>query len=350
MVLMVHFIGDSRPDTVAEKVIVQLMSYGAMGVDLFFVLSGFLITGILYDSKKKAAYFRNFYARRVLRIFPLYYAVLFIGLIIVPHIAEVPRLGTAVAHQVWLWSYCANVWLAISGNWEALPIYSHFWSLAVEEHFYFVWPLIVYFLDGRRLKLAAIAIAVGATLLRIGMVACGANELSIYTLTPGRLDALALGGLMAIVAREEGGISRLTRLIVRAFVVGSIFIIASFIFTRMVPAWRLALHEIRQTAFAIAFCAVLMSALAGPLLIRRVFESQIMVFFGKYSYGLYVFHFLLAYYLIHYRTEDIVARWVGSHTLAVFLQAAFGIGLSVVVSLLSYHSFEKHFLKLKARF
>jgi peptidoglycan/LPS O-acetylase OafA/YrhL len=350
MVLMVHFIADARPDNFLELVITQIASYGTMGVDLFFVLSGFLITGILFDSRAKANYFRGFYMRRVLRIFPLYYGVLFLFLVVIPQFARIEDLEHARAHQAWLWAYSANIFLSIAGNWEALPMFSHMWSLAVEEHFYFFWPLVVYLCDGPMLKRVSLTVGAAALLLRVAMVVGGANQMAVGVLTPARLDALALGGYMAVVAREAGGVSRLGRMAPKALAVTSAFIVATFVLTRLHPEWRRLCHEIRQTGFAICFCAILVFALTGPKPVRGFFESRTMRFFGKYSYGLYVFHFLFGYFLIRYRTEDWVASWVGSHTLAIFVQAVFGTAFAIVVSLLSYHLFEKHFLKLKDRF
>ena len=349
MVLLVHFIADARPDTRVELVITQLASYGTMGVDVFFVLSGFLITGILYDSRHKRAFFRNFYMRRVLRIFPLYYGILVLALLLVPRLVYIPALQNAVDHQVWLWAYAANIFLAIKGNWEALPMFSHFWSLAVEEHFYFVWPLVVYLCDGKLLKRVAIGVIVLATAIRVVMVEAGVNNLAIHVLTPGRLDALAMGGLMAVIARDAGGMLTLVRAARRLLLASVSFIVGSVVLTRLVPTlgW---LHEVRSTAFEACFSALLIFAVGGPLMVRRLFQSQFMVFFGKYSYGLYVLHFLFGYFLIRYRTEDWVARWVHSHTLAIFVQGIAAGAVAVVLAYASYHLFEKHFLKLKARF
>jgi len=350
MVLAIHFIGNVTPRGKLEGIICHIATYGALGVDLFFVLSGFLITGILFDSRKKPAYFRNFYMRRVLRIFPLYYAVLLFGLVIVPLFVSQPDLNAAVRLQGWLWSYSANIYLGIAGEWHALPIFSHFWSLAVEEHFYFVWPLVVFLCDGPRLKRSAILVACGALVLRVVMVACNVNDVAVSALTPGRLDALSMGGLMAVIAREEGGLARLTRLAPRTLGLGFAFIVISFLFTRIFPQWKLMFHEVRQTAFAVCFCAMIVFSLTGPRIIRRIFNSRFMMFFGKYSYGLYVFHFLYGYFLLTRRTADVIATWVGSHILATMLQAVLATGAAVIISLISYHGFEKHFLKLKTRF
>ena len=118
---------------------------GWMGVDLFFVLSGFLITRILIQSKGSTYYFRNFYLRRSFRIFPLYYAVL-VGLFVVAPIAShSPAVQELARHQIWYWTYTVN-FLAANTNGEACGLHTvHFWSLSVEEQFYLIWPAVVFF-------------------------------------------------------------------------------------------------------------------------------------------------------------------------------------------------------------
>ena len=128
----------------------RITSPGMRGVDLFFVLSGFLITGILLYSKGRPNYFRNFMVRRALRIFPLYFLSLFLGLWIIPsvfstHVFDMPR-----AEQFYLWTYTSNIRMSWLNGWCFGP-FDHFWSLAVEEHFYLVWPAVVLFLSVRGL-------------------------------------------------------------------------------------------------------------------------------------------------------------------------------------------------------
>jgi peptidoglycan/LPS O-acetylase OafA/YrhL len=107
-------------------------------------------------------------------------------------------------------------------------------------------------------------------------------------------------------------------------------------------------HEIRTTLFAALFGVLIVAALtsAGTTPVGRLFGGPLRTL-GKYSYGLYVFHHFFSYYFVHHKTEFIVARWVGSHTLAVMLQASFGFAASLAVSYASYHLFEKRFLSLK---
>lgn len=114
------------------------------GVDLFFVLSGFLITGILLNAQGQPHYFRNFYLRRAVRIFPLYFGVLVALIVVLPAVSEsaAERLS-AREHQWWLWFYAVNLLQAWTASWP-FGCLNHFWSLAVEEHFYLVWPFVIY--------------------------------------------------------------------------------------------------------------------------------------------------------------------------------------------------------------
>ena len=193
MVLLDHFVGDMLPTNSVERAIVYVTGYGSYGVDLFFVLSGFLITGILYDARDRTSYFRNFYMRRFLRIFPLYYGVLALLFFVAPLIPllQGATLDYLVKRQAWAWLYGVNIYTAIRGEW-ALSFINHFWSLSIEEHFYLFWPLVVYGLARRPQALIALSLAVSlcAMLARADWIAHGIDV--VYhrrsdPLPPGRL-------------------------------------------------------------------------------------------------------------------------------------------------------------------
>src|SRR5262250_2664947 len=150
MVLLVHFVGNMLPTNQVERAIVLVTGYGTYGVDLFFILSGFLITGILYDARNAPHYFRNFFMRRVLRIFPLYYGVLALVFVVAPLIPLLrgPTLDYLVDRQWWAWLYGVNVYIALKGDWS-FSYLEHLWSLCIEEHFYFFWPVAVYLMARR---------------------------------------------------------------------------------------------------------------------------------------------------------------------------------------------------------
>jgi peptidoglycan/LPS O-acetylase OafA/YrhL len=356
MVLVFHFVGTMLTTNWVERAIVGVTKYGAYGVELFFVLSGFLITGILYDSRNRPHYFRNFYMRRTLRIFPLYYGVLILLFIVLPLIPLLrgPDLDYLVARQWWAWLYAVNIYISSQGDWS-LSYLNHFWSLAVEEHFYFCWPLVVLLLahQPRTLIAVSLAISLGAITARFAGQLMGLTWWTTYVLTPFRLDGLALGAFLAVTARQPGGTDWLVRLLPRAAAVAGSLVVATFAWTQLMSRHDLELvGTIRAGLILILLACLLMWALVAPerSATSRFFRSRIMMLLGTYSYGLYVYHHFISYYLTSNRTELVLASWIGSHGLAVAVQAALGMSATLMVAYLSYEFFEKRFLALKDRF
>ncbi len=312
---------------------------GQTGVDLFFVLSGFLITGILYDTKGTAGYFRNFYGRRSVRIFPLYFGVLIIATIILPLI---------VGHRVtdanpWaLWTFTAN----LAGTFGHEPVtFGHYWTLAVEEQFYFIWPAVVFALARPALMRVCVGWIIGSILVRAGLLRVG---LPVSSFTLGRLDSLAMGGLLALAARGPLGMAgwrdrAWVALAGMAAVMGPLYVIK----TGSHEAW---LQAVKFTLLAFLYGGLLVLAVTssteGP--VGRFFRHPALRTSGRYSYGIYVLHpFLMS--LFH-------ADWASSllaplgETAAIGVRSAIIIALSYVAGGLSYHLFEKHFLTLKRYF
>jgi peptidoglycan/LPS O-acetylase OafA/YrhL len=356
MVLVFHFVGQMLPTNSVERAIVGVTKYGLLGVDLFFVLSGFLITGILYDARNKQHYFRNFYMRRLLRIFPLYYGVLALVFFVAPLIPLLrgPTLDYLLDRQAWAWLYGVNIYLAGHEEWS-FSYLNHFWSLSVEEHFYLFWPLVVFLLAPRPRALiaASLAISLGAMLARLAGLLMGVSWWATIVLTPFKLDGLALGAFLAVTARQEGGMEWLVRALPRVVAVVGGLLAATFFWTVLVSRQGLELvGSVRLALFQILLACLLILALISPKrsAISRFFCSRSMVFLGTYSYGLYVYHHLISYYLTTNRTELELARWLGSHGAAVALQATLGAAASLAVAYLSYELFEKRFLSLKRRF
>ena len=350
MVLGLHFIGNMEPTTPLEGVVAHAFIYGTLGVDLFFVLSGFLITGILVEAKGSTGYFRNFYMRRALRIFPLYYGVLAVVFFIAPLIPPLrdPSFSVLQGRQLWAWLYGVNIFDAIQGALSFRYI-DHFWSLAVEEHFYFFWPLIVWLCPKRTLLGVSAGIALASRAARATCASLHVNVIAIDVLTPFRLDALCFGGFLAVAARGPGGLNQLVRALKIGAPAAALLLACLYAFNRVTSMWTLPLHEVRTSLFAVLFGSMIVASVATPpeRLLSRIFRSKAMVSLGKYSYGLYVLHHFFSYYFMSHRTEFVVAGWVGSHLLAVFLQAAVGLGLSIVATRLSFRFFEKPFLEMK---
>ena len=356
MVLLVHFVGDTLPTNGIERAIVLVTGYGTYGVDLFFVLSGFLITGILYDAHKKPHYFRNFYMRRLLRIFPLYYGVLALLFLVAPLIPQLqgPTLDYLIERQAWAWLYAVNIHVAMHGAWS-LSYINHFWSLAVEEHFYLFWPLVVFLLARwpRALIAVSLGLSLGAMAARVTGSLMGLNWWITGVLTPFRLDGLALGAFLAVAARQPGGLERLVRVLPPAAIAAGALLAITFLGKRLV-SWHAAVTvgEARPALILMLLACLLMWALIAPerSATSHFFRSRAMVFLGTYSYGLYVYHHFISWYLSANSTEMELTHWLGSHGAAVALQATLGVSVSLAVAYLSYELVEKRFLRLKRLF
>jgi peptidoglycan/LPS O-acetylase OafA/YrhL len=356
MVLLFHFVGQMLPTNWVEHAIVAVTKYGALGVELFFILSGFLITGILYDSRNDPHYFRNFYMRRVLRIFPLYYGVLALVFVVAPLIPLLrgPTLDYLVDRQAWAWLYGVNIYLAGHDEWS-FSYLNHFWSLCVEEHFYLFWPLLVFLLAHRPRTLIAVSLATSlcAVLARLTVLLMGLSWWSTVVLTPFKLDGLALGAFLAVTARQPGGLEWLRAAVPRVVTLVGALLAATFVWTLLVSRRELELvGSLRIALFEILMACLLVSLLMAPKqsATSSFFRSRSAVFLGTYSYGLYVYHHFISYYLTTNRTELELARWLGSHGAAVALQATLGALVSLALAYTSYELFEKRFLRLKRLF
>jgi peptidoglycan/LPS O-acetylase OafA/YrhL len=350
MVLALHFIGNTQPTNAAEWVLVRVTTFGLFGVDLFFVLSGFLITGILIEARGAPAYFRNFYARRSLRIFPLYYGALFVVFVLAPLIPYLrgPDLDALRREQAWAWLYGLNVLAAVRGEFT-MKYLDHFWSLSVEEHFYLFWPMIVWVCSPRTLMRVALGIALVSLVTR-SIMAGYVPQIVTYVLTPFRLDELCFGGFLAAYARRPSGLTQLGNHIKHIAAGAAALMVGSYAFNKLTGVLWHELHQIRDSVIAVALSLTIVSALTAPKgsLAERFFTARWLRFLGKYSYGLYVIHHFITYYLVvKHRTEFPLGELLGSHTLAVFVQAALGIAVSIAISMLSYHGFEKPFISLK---
>ncbi len=318
-------------------------NFGWVGVDLFFVLSGFLITGILYDSKTSPHYFKNFYVRRVLRIFPLYFG----ALTCIALLRNVWPEGGVYGKEnpAWMWIYLTNIVIAVKGA-GAFGLVDHFWSLAIEEHFYLAWPLAVFLLNRRQLIQLAVALFFISFGLRVALVLGGASADTVYVFTPLRLDALSTGAFLALVARSPEGLQRFSR---ATWLVGSVSTLAILV---IILSRHTLYHAdpVMQTfgysLLAVFFGVLLTLGVTSPL--QRVFDLQILRWFGKYSYGLYVWHPILFILLLH--TD--LARKIRGGNGTVEMIVSVGIALSVIfaVTLFSWHCWESQFLKLKRHF
>lgn len=351
MVLALHFVANTDETNAFERALDRVFAFGEFGVDLFFVLSGFLITGILFDAKGQGAYFSRFYSRRALRIFPLYYAVLALVFFVAPLVPALrgSTLDYLRAEQAWAWLYGVNVFTAVQGSFR-LSYLDHFWSLAVEEHFYFFWPLVVWACERRTLVVVSSAIAILSFGARAACAEAHVSPVALYALTPFRLDALCMGAVLALVARGPRGVDAVTRAALPIGLAAAGLIVATYAFnTQHHVLWE-PMHELRKSSFSVVFAAVVARALSPRgTAFDRALSWRPGRLLGKYSYGLYVFHHFVSTYMIRNHTEWWLTGHVGSHTLAVLVQAAVGISISIAVSVASFHFFESRVLAFRHR-
>jgi peptidoglycan/LPS O-acetylase OafA/YrhL len=358
LVMYHHFFQNyhSAANTGLDRVVFGLASAGWSGVDLFFVLSGFLITGILYDSRHDPRYYRNFYGRRTLRIFPLYYAALVLFLVVLPAINH-PQAQTYVAdfrdEGFWLWTYLANFRIAYRGEWYAHLIPNVFWSLAIEEQFYLVWPAVVLLCARRTLVAVCAALIVLALVVRIGLWWADAAPIVSFVLTFARMDCLALGALIALAARGDGG---LRTLVTPAKVVGggALALVALYMMGTGGLDWdHPFVNTLGFTVLAALFGSLLVLGMTVPASnpLRTALDNDLMRTFGKYSYAMYVVHGPANVVVKQFVFDPAAGPLVmGSIVPAVTLYAVLSTALTLAIAWVSWHTFERHVLSYQRHF
>ena len=355
LVMLHHFglFGRMGEEVFIDAQVKNLLRSGWAGVDLFFVLSGFLITGILLDAKGGNNYFRNFYARRFLRIFPIYYVFLFLYLVVLPRIYPLgPAFGMLLSDQVWYWTYLVNFKIGFE-YWPAYGAIGHFWSLALEEQFYLIWPLLVFFLSRRSLSVMCCLLIIFSPFVRIALTWIELDT-GAYVLTPARMDTLALGGLISIAVRSEKGKSFLSRWTFQTFCYSGLIIAVLFFWHGHLDLTRSSVLSLGLTALVFFFGALLILAITIPSehFLGRIFNSNTLKFFGKYSYALYIFHHPVAFYLSGKLAFKIpsLPTLLGSQLSGLLLYSIVATTLSLFLAMLSWYLLESRFLTLKRFF
>jgi len=318
---------------------------GWIGVQLFFVLSGYLITGLLLDGRDRPHALRTFYVRRSLRIFPLYYVVMIARVLVVP--LFVPALAVGFSTQIWYWLYLSN--------WSDLlqaPIHgmSHCWSLAVEEQFYLTWPAVVRRLRPRTIAWVCIAIAIGALAARLAFYAAGIDHSWMYSSTVARADALALGALVALGVRAELDARRFARVRRRigALALAALAVIAAW--AHGLSRFNPRIETVGYTLIAVLF-AVVVAEIVQPAPHRawRWLDRPALRLVGRYSYAMYLFHLPLRFIIEAHAGGWLAAGAarapVASDVVWVLAIAA----ISFALAALSYVAIERPFLALKDR-
>ena len=340
MVMLFHYCAALDRTNPVGRLVSGLFGYGWTGVDLFFVLSGFLITGILLDSREAENYFSSFYARRVLRIFPAYYASLAVLLFLVPLID--PPIRQLIPADQWIYVFYAQNWVGVF-DYPGRGLFTPYWSLAVEEQFYLVWPLVIARVAGRRLAWTVAALCVSAVSLRFLGLAVGASTEAIYTNTLARMDSLLIGAGCAIAVRDPRLLARFRRHARWLWLAPVVPMLLIQLFLSSRKTVHPAVQGIGYTVIALSYAGLLLGAvLRGNPLLERFLCSRPMRTLGKYSYAAYIWHFVVMRLVRKAVTNHV--RLPGPLTILLM------ISTTLLISLLSYHLVERWFLLLKKRF
>lgn len=344
------------------------MPLGWTGVDLFFVLSGFLITGILFDSRNDRFRVRNFYVRRTLRIFPLYYGILLLLLLATPLVHWLPDKGNLAwllylgNFMRYLQPYTQNSSIQrvadfqLYGNFfgnRFILYLGHFWSLCVEEQFYLLWPWVVFWVKDRR-KLLWICVAslpvclalriAGQHLLPGWMVEHEAWQ----RITPFRFDSLLIGGIIALWLRgpKPHALLRAGRVLAGPALAAALAS-AFFLDPRLlqwqpqpVPSW---MPTLGLTLMDIVFALMVVATLQPGTFFYRLFDQKPLRWLGRISYGLYVFHD------IFHGAYVALSEQLFPHLNPKFGGAMIALPVTILLAWLSWTFYESRFLNLKER-
>lgn len=340
------------PQSLLAKLTGAALGHGWIGVQLFFVLSGFLITGQLLDARGSPHYYRDFYVRRILRIFPLYYLTL-IGLVwVLPALVAVPDSCRPPSDGGWSYLVYLQNW--VQGHLKVMnQCIGPTWSLAVEEQFYFLWPMLLMNRDARATLRLCTWVVSASLAIRAATVLAGVNPEAIYLYSTSRMDALAIGAAIAATLRMPGeGIgwrSRGRTWLISAAAVFAIGWVATFGYPRTGVENQIFGYTLLALAAGLLLAAGVAADAGGhdgwvPRLLRR----PVLGMFGTYSYGLY---------LVHKPVDKLIGRplleaWGidGSRSLAVSVGYTLaGTALSLLLAVLSYHLFERPILGLRNR-
>jgi peptidoglycan/LPS O-acetylase OafA/YrhL len=351
MVLWIHcFL--VRPNSIIAKLADSIGGSMYISLDLFFVLSGFLITSVLIRTRDSEYRARNFYARRFLRIFPAYYFVLVFIFFVYPVFYAPLRESQAYHDAIYFFTYVQNFWQAWKpgkGN-PAWPGLEHLWSMAIEEQFYLVWPLVVWYTPPRRLVQTCALVCAISVAIKVALLLHGTTVREVYLPTYCRLEGLAGGAALASLWQTHGlrSTPRWMRNIGMVATAALLFLIFRKYTHKAFPKDMVA-HTVVAT---IVFCWMIFAVVTAPkdALIRRFFRNRVLRFLGRYSYGIYLIHYVV-YWQIKYAVLDAFGQTADHASnnvanLAGVLIIASTIPLAVVM----YRLIEEPALRLKRHF
>lgn len=333
--------------------ITNITSVGWVGVDIFFTLSGFLITAILLKAKNGEHYFKNFYIRRVLRIFPLYYVAIGVVLLFAPKVE--PEFTQNLGKMLPLMLLYQQNWAPLIKGLYITQYLGITWSLAIEEQFYLIWPFIVYKLTREQLIKVSIGYIIFSIIVRILGTALWTDldqvSLFFYHSTFARFEEIIFGGLLAIFMTYDGAQQMVYRFSMSVFILFfSIFVALCLLSLPGLPnpgysSIPLMLGGYTSIAlFSVGLIGIFITHPPQSLL-RRVFQNPILTFFGKYSYSMYLFHMTVVLILLDVYWHTGMRGW---KPYVLYIVSSYLV--TTLVAWLTWNLLEKHVLRLKRFF
>jgi len=354
LILIFHFMPNYPMPNRPLELVKKLAATGWSGVDLSFVLSGLLITDVLLRSRGKANAVRSFYSRRFLRVMPLYLGSLVFVFGVLPLFVRSgvdPSFDALREYQGWYWALSANVVCFLHGfpaMQSSTVDLGHYWVLAVIQQSYFLWPLLVWNSSERKLPWIAIAVIGLSLSLRIaGMCFLdGSFRDNVFYQTPTCMDSFAFGVLLAVFFRR-GSVGWLRRAAIGILPITAAIIL--FLFVKKGLWENGVVHCVGLTLISLAYASliVLLRTGAPGSLGVRLIDNRVFRFFGKYSYGLYVFHGLMVPLLDRWIPSDKLLELFHSPVLAAVVCLTAKVGASLVVAMISWRLIEAPCLRLR---
>jgi len=333
------------------KRLTYITSVGWIGVDIFFTLSGFLITSILLKAKNEEHYFKNFYIRRILRIFPLYYAAIVLVLLFVPKLE--PEFTQNLGRILPLMLLYQQNWAPLINGFHITKYLSITWSLAIEEQFYFIWPFIVYKLNREQLMKVGVRYIAFSLILRVlGTIFwpdLGQASAFFYYSTFARFEEMLFGGLLAVFLTYDGAQQKVYRFSMTVFIASlSVFTALCLLSLPGLPQpSSIPLMIGGYTSIALFSVGLIGVFITHPPqnILRRFFQNPILTFFGKYSYSMYLFHMIPASILLDIYWHSGMRGW---KPYILYIVTTYLV--TILIALLTWNLLEKHMLRLKKFF